>query len=156
MRIFLCYSLAGISRSTTMVVAYLMTVTHYSWDECLSAVKAVRSCVGPNYGFQQQLRDYQNAQLSEVNTHEWHPDQCQDIVFILHYMVDSYWGLEIDLSPVSDGFLRRLTAHTHSDKNYVILIQITPMIFQVWMWILDFLSTCHQIKLKKVLLATTV
>lgn len=52
-----------------MVVAYLMTVTQYRWDECLSAVKAVRSFVGPNYGFQQQLQEYQTTQLSEVNAH---------------------------------------------------------------------------------------
>lgn len=65
---FLCCSLAGVSRSTTMVVAYLMTVTRYSWEECLSAVKAVRSFVGPNYGFQQQLQEYQTAQVSEVRT----------------------------------------------------------------------------------------
>ena len=51
-----------------MVVAYLMTVTHYSWEECLSAVKAVRSFVGPNYGFQQQLQEYQTTQVSEVHT----------------------------------------------------------------------------------------
>ncbi|XP_043993396.1 dual specificity protein phosphatase 22-A isoform X2 [Gambusia affinis] len=57
--------LAGVSRSTTMVVAYLMTVTHYSWEECLTAVKAVRSFVGPNYGFQEQLQEYQNTRVSE-------------------------------------------------------------------------------------------
>ncbi|XP_056134146.1 dual specificity protein phosphatase 22-A isoform X2 [Lampris incognitus] len=57
--------LAGVSRSTTMVVAYLMTTTRYSWDECLSAVKAVRSFVGPNYGFQQQLQEYQMTKVSE-------------------------------------------------------------------------------------------
>ncbi|XP_061737016.1 dual specificity protein phosphatase 22-A isoform X2 [Nerophis ophidion] len=57
--------LAGVSRSTTMVVAYLMTVTHYSWEECLTAVKAVRSFVGPNSGFQDQLQEYQTKQVSE-------------------------------------------------------------------------------------------
>ncbi|KAM6943388.1 dual specificity protein phosphatase 22-A [Xenentodon cancila] len=65
----LVHCLAGVSRSTTMVVAYLMTVTHHSWEECLSAVKAVRSFVGPNYGFQQQLQEYQTSQVSEYR--EW-------------------------------------------------------------------------------------
>lgn len=65
-----CCSLAGVSRSTTMVVAYLMTVTHYGWEECLSAVKAVRSFVGPNYGFQQQLQEYQTTRVTEVKRYE--------------------------------------------------------------------------------------
>ena len=60
-------SLAGVSRSTTVVVAYLMTVTPYGWEECLTAVKAVRPFVGPNAGFQQQLQEYQTTSVSEVH-----------------------------------------------------------------------------------------
>ncbi|KAL4630251.1 dual specificity protein phosphatase 22-A-like [Arapaima gigas] len=61
----LVHCLAGVSRSTTVVVAYLMTVTNYSWEECLCAVKAVRSFVGPNLGFQQQLQEFQMTLLAE-------------------------------------------------------------------------------------------
>ncbi|XP_048021436.1 dual specificity protein phosphatase 22-A [Megalobrama amblycephala] len=61
----LVHCLAVVSRSTTVVVAYLMTVTSYGWEECLTAVKAVRSFVGPNYGFQQQLQEFQMKQVSE-------------------------------------------------------------------------------------------
>ncbi|XP_029463924.1 dual specificity protein phosphatase 22-A-like isoform X2 [Rhinatrema bivittatum] len=57
--------LAGISRSTTILVAYLMTVTGFGWEECLSAVKAVRSYVFPNLGFQQQLQEYEMTLLKE-------------------------------------------------------------------------------------------
>lgn len=63
---FACNSLAGVSRSTTILVAYLMTVTNLGWEECLAATKAVRSYVCPNFGFQQQLQEYERTSLQEV------------------------------------------------------------------------------------------
>lgn len=59
-------SLAGVSRSTTVLVAYLMTVTELGWESCLAATKAVRSYVSPNFGFQQQLQEYEATLLQEV------------------------------------------------------------------------------------------
>ncbi|XP_009330611.1 PREDICTED: dual specificity protein phosphatase 22-A-like [Pygoscelis adeliae] len=58
-------SLAGVSRSTTVLVAYLMTVTELGWEGCLAATKAVRSYVSPNFGFQQQLQEYEVTLLQE-------------------------------------------------------------------------------------------
>ncbi|XP_063801757.1 dual specificity protein phosphatase 22-A-like [Pseudophryne corroboree] len=61
----LVHCLAGVSRSTTIVVAYLMTVTRFGWEDCLSAVKSARSYVGPNLGFQQQLQEYEITLVKE-------------------------------------------------------------------------------------------
>lgn len=72
MRYTLCsslssYSLAGVSRSVTLVVAYIMTVTGLGWQEALAAVRAVRPCAGPNLGFQRQLQEFEATQADEVS-----------------------------------------------------------------------------------------
>ncbi|XP_014797611.1 PREDICTED: dual specificity protein phosphatase 22-A-like isoform X1 [Calidris pugnax] len=64
-------SLAGVSRSTTILVAYLMTVTELGWEGCLAATKAVRSYVSPNFGFQQQLQEYEATLLQEQGNQAW-------------------------------------------------------------------------------------
>ncbi|XP_063000155.1 dual specificity protein phosphatase 15 [Elgaria multicarinata webbii] len=54
----LVHCLAGISRSTTIVLAYIMAVTQLSWREALEAVKAVRPVANPNPGFRHQLEEH--------------------------------------------------------------------------------------------------
>ncbi|XP_058031801.1 dual specificity protein phosphatase 15-like isoform X3 [Ahaetulla prasina] len=54
----LVHCLAGISRSTTIVLAYLMVVTQLGWLEALEAVKAVRPVANPNLGFRRQLEEF--------------------------------------------------------------------------------------------------
>ncbi|KAJ7332239.1 hypothetical protein JRQ81_014419 [Phrynocephalus forsythii] len=61
----LVHCLAGISRSTTIVVAYVMAVTQLSWHEALEAVKAVRPVANPNPGFRQQLEEYGSSQAAQ-------------------------------------------------------------------------------------------
>ena len=74
-RFVLCYfSLAGVSRSVTLTVAYMMTVTDYKWEDCLRAVKSSRTVAHPNFGFQRQLQEYEYSRLAEVQ-----PAFCYDV-----------------------------------------------------------------------------
>lgn len=59
-------SLAGISRSTTVTVAYLMTISDFNWYDCLRVVRHVRSVALPNFGFQKQLQEFEHTKLTEV------------------------------------------------------------------------------------------
>ena len=52
----------GISRSATVVCAYLIASAKITPDEALIALKAKRACVCPNLGFRQQLVQYANLQ----------------------------------------------------------------------------------------------
>ncbi|XP_056270848.1 dual specificity protein phosphatase 22-B-like isoform X2 [Pseudoliparis swirei] len=64
---------AGVSRSVTLVVAYIMTATGRGWVESLAAVRAVRPCAGPNLGFLRQLKEFENTELTEYRA--WWKDR---------------------------------------------------------------------------------
>jgi len=51
---------AGVSRSPTIVIAYLMIAMQLSYDEAYDKVKKARSCIRPNDGFVKQLRSIEN------------------------------------------------------------------------------------------------
>lgn len=82
----LIHCLAGMSRSVTVTVAYIMSVTHLSWRESLKVVRSGRSVANPNSGFQMQLHDFELYKLAEVN------DRFQYFIFV--YVC---FCLEIDL-----------------------------------------------------------
>ncbi|XP_073347479.1 dual specificity protein phosphatase 22-B isoform X2 [Pagrus major] len=63
----LVHCLAGVSRSVTLVVAYIMTVTGLGWQEALAAVKVARPCAGPNLGFQRQLQEFEATQADQLS-----------------------------------------------------------------------------------------
>uniref|UniRef100_A0A674J336 Dual specificity protein phosphatase 15 n=1 Tax=Terrapene triunguis TaxID=2587831 RepID=A0A674J336_9SAUR len=65
----LVHCLAGISRSTTIVVAYVMAVTELSWQEVLQAVRAVRPIANPNPGFKQQLEEFGHGPARKIHRH---------------------------------------------------------------------------------------
>jgi atypical dual specificity phosphatase len=49
----------GISRSATVVCAYLVATMRMTPDEALAAVRAKRGIACPNLGFRRQLEEYQ-------------------------------------------------------------------------------------------------
>ncbi|CAB1326356.1 unnamed protein product [Coregonus sp. 'balchen'] len=61
--------LAGVSRSVSLVVAYIMTVTGLGWQEALAAVRVARPCAGPNLGFQRQLQEFETTHADQYR--EW-------------------------------------------------------------------------------------
>ncbi|XP_059420176.1 dual specificity protein phosphatase 22-B [Carassius carassius] len=75
----LVHCLAGVSRSVTLVVAYVMTVTTLGWQEALSAVKVARPCASPNVGFQNQLQEFESSQLQQFR--EWLKEEYKENPF---------------------------------------------------------------------------
>uniref|UniRef100_A0A8C3KNI9 Dual specificity protein phosphatase 15 n=1 Tax=Calidris pygmaea TaxID=425635 RepID=A0A8C3KNI9_9CHAR len=65
----LVHCLAGISRSTTVVVAYVMVVTELSYQEVLDAVRTIRPVANPNPGFRQQLAEFNGSAARKVRRH---------------------------------------------------------------------------------------
>jgi len=55
--ILISCSNAGVSRSATVVLGFLMFKYNLSLEDALIIVKKARPCVKPNEGFLQQLRD---------------------------------------------------------------------------------------------------
>ncbi|XP_076326866.1 dual specificity protein phosphatase 19-like [Tachypleus tridentatus] len=58
---------AGVSRSATIVVGYLMNREILSLDEAISKVKHVRPFIRPNDGFMQQLIEYEKELSGKAN-----------------------------------------------------------------------------------------
>ncbi|XP_005796095.1 dual specificity protein phosphatase 22-B-like [Xiphophorus maculatus] len=65
----LVHCLAGVSRSVTLVIAYIMTMTGLGWQDVLNAVRVVRPCANPNLGFQKQLQEFEDTQAGKFR--EW-------------------------------------------------------------------------------------
>lgn len=52
------HCLMGVSRSVTIIVAYLITVTDMQLDKAHDFVRARRFFANPNFGFREQLKRY--------------------------------------------------------------------------------------------------
>ncbi|XP_053205478.1 dual specificity protein phosphatase 22-B-like [Panonychus citri] len=57
----LIHCLAGVSRSVTIVIAYIMSITTINWKEGLKCVRAARLLASPNQGFIKQLQEFERT-----------------------------------------------------------------------------------------------
>ncbi|KAI0251779.1 protein-tyrosine phosphatase-like protein [Lactifluus subvellereus] len=73
----LVHCFMGISRSATVVCAYLIATREMTPDEALAAVRAVRAIVRPNGGFMSQLQEYYSmcSDPSRANLPDEAPDE---------------------------------------------------------------------------------
>jgi len=55
----LVHCFAGISRSSTIITAYLMITNKWTWKKALEFVRSKRSQCNPNAGFRKQLVDFE-------------------------------------------------------------------------------------------------
>jgi len=65
---------AGVSRSSAILIGYLMKKQNYTYEEALEKTKLARSCICPNFGFAEQLRRM-NKNLYEVNSASSEPSE---------------------------------------------------------------------------------
>ncbi|KAM3134538.1 hypothetical protein pb186bvf_013352 [Paramecium bursaria] len=56
----LVHCAAGVSRSASVTIAFMMRLKGMSFQEAMNYVKRKRQVICPNYGFQRQLRQFEN------------------------------------------------------------------------------------------------
>ena len=73
----LVHCFAGVSRSTTLVAAYLIRTRGLSTDDAISCIRSLRPQVNPNSGFVAQLRVWEErvrtSNMDLVRAIEWEP-----------------------------------------------------------------------------------
>ena len=65
----------GVSRSASVVLAYLMKEFNWNYEQAFQFTKQKRNCINPNDGFKQQLATYEsilNAHRAKYNLFELH------------------------------------------------------------------------------------
>lgn len=66
---------AGVSRSATIVIAYIMRLNHWSTNKALEFARSRRSVINPNANFLKQLRIYEHHNyLQDGNRLDWYSE----------------------------------------------------------------------------------
>ncbi|XP_006814318.1 dual specificity protein phosphatase 22-like [Saccoglossus kowalevskii] len=117
----LVHCLAGMSRSVTVTVAYIMTVTEFGWQDTLRAVKCARTVALPNFGFQRQLQNYEHTSLpnDRKKLKIKYPDAAFDDNQSVKELLEIYHtknSIEKDLYPLPHNAYCRRDAQSNEHK----------------------------------------
>jgi len=97
----LVHCVAGVSRSATIVLSYLMQNYQMTFAEALRKLQKIRSVVNPNQGFRSQLRQFENMKykLEQKN------DQDQKLInnLMRHFMKSTNLDPNFDFPLASYG-----------------------------------------------------
>ncbi|KAJ8517744.1 hypothetical protein ONZ45_g5119 [Pleurotus djamor] len=89
----LVHCVMGISRSTTVVCAYLMKTRHMTPAAAIRFVKRWRPCVHPNYGFIRQLRTFAECDYNPSPNNQfyiaWQRSQARNVTKFLKAVIDT-------------------------------------------------------------------
>ncbi|KAJ7491025.1 protein-tyrosine phosphatase-like protein [Mycena latifolia] len=89
----LIHCVMGVSRSTTVLSAYLMKTMSLTCAAAISFIKQFRSRVQPNYGFLKQLETFAACGCAPTPTHpayiSWKRKQKQDVTNFLNQLIDT-------------------------------------------------------------------
>jgi protein-tyrosine phosphatase len=70
---------AGISRSATICLAYLIKTRGYGWEQAYNFVKQRRSLINPNFNFMGQLQKFESECKERENKSKIDPDDSMQI-----------------------------------------------------------------------------
>ena len=120
-------SLAGVSRSASIVIAYLMTVTNFTFRQAMDAVRGARRCVSPNFGFQRQLLEFELENLAKVTFFDF----VQNYEYLHHaYSYSTETSIEVvQILVAFDIILTALPCGSTSHRTYFIIEFQVPIAF---------------------------
>ncbi|PPQ73826.1 hypothetical protein CVT26_012141 [Gymnopilus dilepis] len=102
----LVHCVMGISRSATVVAAYLMQSRNMTAHEALNFVKKVRPQAHPNYGFVKQLDVFRKCDFQPDVAHpayrSWKRRYQQDVTYYLNHAADTVSIIEDKLLLTND------------------------------------------------------
>jgi len=87
----LVHCMAGISRSATVVIAYLMSRKQLTFFEAAAIVKSGRKIISPNEGFTKQLLMFERMQFSVNGDTDGHVEYKQFLIKQRLYEISSTW-----------------------------------------------------------------